>query len=229
VRRPAYRVLADDLRAQITSGQLRPGDRLPTEPQLCRECGVSRSTVREALRLLASQHLIVTTRGVSGGSFVAHPSAAQLSDTLTTGLQLMQASAVVDAADLLEVRRMLEIGTAGHAARRRQQSDLDALRSTLFDPYTADAETMITLHPAFHSAVLAACANPLLELVSAPLHAVVNVRALVAHLGRDFWIQVDSDHRAILDAIEARDPDAAGAAAARHLDHLQETFAPESL
>jgi DNA-binding FadR family transcriptional regulator len=65
--------------------------------------------------------------------------------------------------------------------------------------------------------------------VSAPLHAVVNVRALVAHLGRDFWIQVDSDHRAILDAIEARDPDAAGAAAARHLDHLQETFAPESL
>src|SRR4029434_1012913 len=105
----ASRILPDVRRAQIPSGQLRPGDRLPTEPQLCRECGVSRSTVREALRLLASQHLIVNTRRGSGGSFVAHPSAAQLSDTLTTGLQLMQASAVVDAADLLEVRRMLEI------------------------------------------------------------------------------------------------------------------------
>ena len=74
VRAPAYRLLADDLRAQITSGRLVPGDRLPTEPQLCQRSGVSRSTVREALRLLASQHLIVTTRGVSGGSFVAHPS-----------------------------------------------------------------------------------------------------------------------------------------------------------
>jgi DNA-binding GntR family transcriptional regulator len=87
---------------------------------------------------------------------------------------------------------------------------------------------MVTLHPAFHGAVLAACENPLLELVSAPLHAVVNIRALVAHLGRDFWIRVDADHRAILDAIEARDAQAAEGAAARHLDHLRETFAPES-
>src|SRR5205814_4948840 len=45
---PAYQVLADGLRAQITSGKLRPGDRLPTEPQLCAQSGLSRSTVREA-------------------------------------------------------------------------------------------------------------------------------------------------------------------------------------
>jgi DNA-binding FadR family transcriptional regulator len=71
VRTPAYQLLADDLRTRITSGRLRPGQRLPTEPELCAEAGVSRSTVREALRLLSSQHLIVTTRGVTGGSFVA--------------------------------------------------------------------------------------------------------------------------------------------------------------
>ena len=75
VRAPAYQTLADDLRAQIVAGRLRPGERLPTEPQLCARFGLSRSTVREALRLLASQHLIVTTRGVTGGSFVAQPSA----------------------------------------------------------------------------------------------------------------------------------------------------------
>src|SRR5438876_352461 len=66
----SYQALADGLRAQITSGKLRPGDRLPTEPQLCAQSGLSRSTVREALRLLTSQNLIVTTRGVTGGSFV---------------------------------------------------------------------------------------------------------------------------------------------------------------
>src|SRR5213083_2811642 len=118
-RAPAYQLLADDLREQITSGQLRPGERLPTEPELCVRSGVSRSTVREALRLLASQHLIVTTRGVTGGSFVAHPDAAQLSEALSTGLTLLSNSAEVGLADLLELRRALEIPAAGLAAVRR--------------------------------------------------------------------------------------------------------------
>jgi DNA-binding GntR family transcriptional regulator len=65
-----------------------------------------------------------------------------------------------------------------------------------------------------------------MELISAPLHAVVNIRELVAGLGRDFWIRVDADHREILDAVAARDTAAAEAAASKHLDHLLETFAP---
>jgi GntR family transcriptional regulator, transcriptional repressor for pyruvate dehydrogenase complex len=221
VRTPAYRVLADDLRSQITSGQLRPGDRLPTEPQLCRDCGVSRSTVREALRLLASQHLIVTTRGVAGGSFVAHPSPEQISDTFATGVRLLQVNAVVDASHLLEARGIFEIAAAALAAHRRRPEHLEALRGTLFDPRTADLDTMATLHPAFHMALIACCGNPALDLVTRPLHMVVNLRELVADLGRDFWIQVDEDHRAILDAVTASDPDAAQDAARRHLEHLQ--------
>src|SRR5438094_8326155 len=104
-RSPAYQQLADELREQITSGRLRPGERLPPEPELCVRTGVSRSTVREALRLLASQHLIVTTRGVTGGSFVAHPDAGQLADGLATGISLLTATAGVGLADLLELRR----------------------------------------------------------------------------------------------------------------------------
>lgn len=222
MRAPAYRVLADDLRSQITSGQLRPGDRLPTEPQLCRDCGVSRSTVREALRLLASQHLIVTTRGVAGGSFVAHPSPEQISDTFATGVRLLQVSSVVEGSHLLEVRSIFEVAAAGYAARRRRPEHLEVLRSTLFDPHTADLDTMANLHAAFHTALIASCGNPVLELVTRPLHLVVNLRELGADFGRDFWIQVDEDHRAILAAVTASDPEAAQAAARRHLEHLQE-------
>jgi DNA-binding FadR family transcriptional regulator len=229
VRAPAYRVLADDLRAQITSGRLRPGDRLPTEPQLCRDCGVSRSTVREALRLLASQHLIVTTRGVSGGSFVAHPSPEQLSATLATGVRLMQLSSTVESGHLLDVRAMVEDGTVRKASLRHKPEHLEAIRETLFDPWHDDLERMVILHPQFHRAIVTACENPVLELISAPLHGISNIRNLVAHLGRDFWIRVDADHRSILDSIEARDPDRAAAACARHLNHLRETFAPETL
>ena len=221
MRAPAYRALADDLRSQITSGQLRPGDRLPTEPQLCRDCGVSRSTVREALRLLASQHLIVTTRGVAGGSFVAHPSLEQLSETLATGVSLLHGNAVVDAMQLLEVRSVFEVAAAGFAALRRRPEDLDALAGTLFDPHTAELETMCAKHPAFHTALVAACRNPVLELVTAPLFRVGNIREVLSGFSTEFWIQIDADHRAIFQAVRAGDAVGARVAASSHLDHIR--------
>lgn len=183
--------------------------------------------MREALRLLASQHLIVTTRGVAGGSFVAHPSPEQISDTFATGVRLLQVSSVVDGSHLLEARSIFEVAAAGYAARRRGPAHLEELGSTLFDPYTADLDTMVKQHAAFHTALISACGNPVLELVTRPLHLVVNLRELVADFGRDFWIQVDQDHRAILQAVTASDPDAAEAAARQHLDNLQEVRPPE--
>lgn len=67
---PAYAVLAGHLRSRILSGELQPGERLPGEAELTAEFGVGRSTIREALRSLASQNLIETTRGVTGGASV---------------------------------------------------------------------------------------------------------------------------------------------------------------
>ena len=173
VRPPAYQQLADDLRAEITSGRLQPGERLPPEPELCVKIGVSRSTVREALRLLASQHLIVTTRGVTGGSFVAHPDAGQLADGLSTGFALLSHSAAIGLADLLELRRALEIPAAGLAALRREEGHLTELRGALFDPEIDDFDTMLTAHSAFHRAIAKATGNPLFELVGQPIGAVV--------------------------------------------------------
>jgi DNA-binding FadR family transcriptional regulator len=72
----------------------------------------------EALRLLSSQHIIVTTRGVAGGSFVAHPSPNQISDTLATGVQLLLASQVVGVEELLEARACVEVPTARYAVFR---------------------------------------------------------------------------------------------------------------
>jgi DNA-binding FadR family transcriptional regulator len=173
---------------------------------------------------LASQHLIVTTRGVAGGSFVAHPSPEQISATLATGVRLLQVNAVVDVSHLLEVRGIFEVAAAGYAARRRSPEDLDALRGALFDPLTADLETMVDLHPKFHTALVASCGNPVLELVTTPLHLVVNINELVADKDRAFWVEVDDDHRAILEAVTAGDPVAAEAAAGRHLRRLRQHY-----
>ncbi|MGE5826927.1 MAG: FadR/GntR family transcriptional regulator [Micromonosporaceae bacterium] len=219
-RRPAYQVLADELLAQITSGQLRPGDRLPTEPQLCASSGVSRSTVREALRLLASQNLIVTTRGVAGGSFVAFPSPAQVSASLGTGVHLLLANSVVGTKELLEVRGMLEIPAAALAAVHRTEEHLVTLRSTMLDAWDADLEQLLVAHNVFHVAIAEASGNSLLCLLARPLYLMANQREISEAITRELWAVVIDDHRAILHEVERGDPEAARAAAAAHIDRL---------
>jgi GntR family transcriptional regulator, transcriptional repressor for pyruvate dehydrogenase complex len=217
VRPPAYQALADGIRAEITSGRLRPGERLPTEPQLCARSGVSRSTVREALRLLASQHLIVTTRGVTGGSFVAHPSPEMLSDTLSTGLRLLLNTATVGIEDLLEMRETLEVPAAEQAAARRTEEHLAMLRAALFDPAEVSVTAMLAAHRAFHTALVAATGNPLYELLSQPLYQVSNERDLAAAAPPGVWERIDADHREILRCVAAGEGPAAAAAARAHL------------
>jgi DNA-binding FadR family transcriptional regulator len=224
VRQPAYQTLADDLRDQIVSGRLRPGDRLPAEPALCVSSGLSRSTVREALRLLSSQNLIITTRGVAGGSFVAHPSPDQVSDAMATGVGLLLSNSVVTGAHVIELRGMLEVPAAAAAALRRTDADLEALRRGRFDPNADSLSEMLDQHRAYHRALFNATGNPLISLMSRPLYAVTNERESAQPHGRDIWIQVAADHEAILAAIEARDSDGARLAAQAHIDHLSEAF-----
>jgi DNA-binding FadR family transcriptional regulator len=224
-RVPTYQLLADHLRAQIMSGALRPGDRLPTEPQLCARSGVSRSTVREALRLLASQHLVVTTRGVTGGSFVAEPTPGQLGGLLTTGLQLLLTSGTVSTQDWLEVRETFEVPAAGLAARRRTDDQLARLEATLSDPDHTDVERMLAAHLDFHITLAKATGNPLYEVITQPLYEVANERALSQRTPPGIWRRVDADHRMILRAVAARDPVAARAAARLHLEQMRNGYA----
>jgi DNA-binding FadR family transcriptional regulator len=212
--------LADELRDEITSGRLQPGERLPPEPELCVRSGVSRSTVREALRLLASQHLIVTTRGVTGGSFVAHPDAEQLSEALSTGLTLLSNSAEVGMADLLELRLALEVPAAGLAARRRTDANLIELRGAMFDPDLVELDTMLAAHAAFHAAIASATGNPLFELVTRPLYHVTYGEEIVENLPDDYWPRIDADHRELLSCVKSGDAEAAMEVGRRHLDYI---------
>jgi DNA-binding FadR family transcriptional regulator len=220
---PAYQSLADGLREEITSGRLRPGDRLPTEPQLCAQSGLSRSTVREALRLLTSQHLIITTRGVNGGSFVAEPSAAKVAETLESGLGMLMANGNLEAHHLLEVRQLLEVPGAELAAANRTEAHLAGLAGAIFDP-ADDLDRILAAIRMFHVTLCAASGNPVLQLISLPLYALVNERDLTLQAPADYLHRVDLEHRAILDAIAAGDGPGAAEAARRHLGHLRDTF-----
>jgi GntR family transcriptional repressor for pyruvate dehydrogenase complex len=115
---PAYQQVAEAIRGEILAGQLAPGARIPAEGEFAGEHGVSRSTIREALRILSSQNLVITTRGVTGGTLVAVPETSQLADTPAMFLAMLTMAQQVDIGDMLEARETLEVPAARLAAVR---------------------------------------------------------------------------------------------------------------
>jgi GntR family transcriptional repressor for pyruvate dehydrogenase complex len=222
--RPAYEALAEDLRRQILDGHLHPGDQLPVEPELSAKYGLSRSTVREALRVLSSEHLVETTRGVSGGTFVVHPNATQIGRSLEVGLGLLAASAEFTVEQLIEVRELIEVPAAEFAAARASDAQLAALETTLFDPERSDPTQIADCNQRFHTLLIEAAANPLLEVLAAPLFRVLTTRFIRDDAPAPFWDEVVSDHREILTALRARDGVRAAALTRAHLGRLRPTY-----
>ncbi|WP_040800796.1 FadR/GntR family transcriptional regulator [Nocardia higoensis] len=222
--RPAYAVLADHLRDRILSGELPQGARLPSDAELTAEFGVGRSTIREALRSLASQNLITTTRGVTGGSFVSTPSIGHISASLETGVALMAAAEAVTVDQLMEVRNLMEVPAAGIAAFRRTEEHLSQLRAAMFDPEGLQGPQTFAKNQEFHLVLLRATGNPLLELITAPVFRVLSTRFGRDDAPGDFWQCVDHDHRAILEVVTAGDSMAAIDHMRRHLDHLGDSY-----
>jgi DNA-binding FadR family transcriptional regulator len=221
---PAYQALADALRARILSGELEPGHRLPIEPELSAEYGVSRSTVREALRVLASQNLISTTRGVLGGSFVAHPQPDQIRDYLQSSLSLLAGTSEISVDALLEARDLLEVAAAGLAAFRRGPSDLEALEEKLSDRVSADPSVRFGLSMDFHATLLRTAGNPLMEVLARPVFGVLSERFDDSDLPPTFWLDMEADHRRIFEAVRDGDVDGASEATRAHLAALRPAY-----
>lgn len=221
--RRAYQQVADQLRDLVLRGALVAGDRLPSEAELCARFGVSRSTVREALRTLATEGLVTTSRGATGGTFVAVPQPAHVVGFLTGTFSLLAGAREVTVAELLEAREVLEVAAARAAARHRSLSDLARLHATVPGPGEGLQRTFEG-NRAFHEAVLNTAPNRLLGLLTEPLFATLQTRLLRDRATPRFWEQVATDHAEIARAIEAADPDRAGEAMAVHLRNLRPTY-----
>jgi GntR family transcriptional repressor for pyruvate dehydrogenase complex len=207
--RPAYQQVADQLRDRILDGSVAAGDRLPTEVELSEIFGVSRSTVREALRVLASRGLIRTTRGTTGGTFVARVEFDQVSDYLETSLGLMSGAEDISMDNLLEARESLEVPAAGLAALRHRPEHVVQLREAVErEKVTRTRGTKFREHREFHGIVLDASGNPLIGVVTAPVFRVLRARA-GGDMPGEYWRQIDSEHIAIIERIEAGDHDGA--------------------
>src|ERR671934_449313 len=116
----ASSAIADQIRAAIVGGKLQPGQRLSPERELAEQFGVSRVTVRDALRALEAMGLIEVRVGARGGAFVTVPSGAVVGQTMSD-MMMMQA---ISPEDVVEARLAVELGTVTIACSRATDDDL---------------------------------------------------------------------------------------------------------
>ena len=213
--------LAVLLGRQIDSGALQPGDRLPTEQQLASSHGVSRTVVREAVHQLKSRQLVVSRQG--SGVYVAP---APINQPLAFDPAVL--GSVHAVVHVVEVRRVLEAEIAALAAERATRAQVAAMRRALkaIDVAAAAGQDGVAQDLAFHRVIGEATGNPQFGLLLGFLEQYLRegMRITRGNESRrlDFMQAVRLEHKAIVDAIAARDPAAARRRAREHMAHSQQ-------
>ena len=220
--RKAYEQVADQLRELIVSGKLVRGERLPNETVLAREFGVSRATVREALRVLTAQSLIRTAKGAGGGTYVTMPTVDHVSEFLNSALNLLAAAEHVTLDELLEAREALEVPAARLAAERRTVATVQELPSSIppHPPKLAPTEEFV-YNADFHTSIIAASENAFLMMAAQPLFSILQTNLARSSLGARFHRTIHQHHRAILAAIEGGEAARAEREMRGHLEVLR--------
>jgi GntR family transcriptional regulator, transcriptional repressor for pyruvate dehydrogenase complex len=215
--------IADELRGLIISGELSEGDSLGHEPDLVERFGVSRPSLREALRILETEGLITVVRGVHGGVVVHAPDERMTARTAALVLQTRN----VELADVFEARSLLEpIAARTIATGRGRRAAVKELRSLVREEEAAieDPERFGVANAAFHQRLVSLAGNQTLSIVAEMLSEIV-ARAVTAVSRTDNTVGsltvrrrgMRSQER-LLDLIEAGN----GAAAEEHWrSHMQ--------
>ena len=216
------------LTQQIIAGEWAPGARLPTETQLQEQWQVSRSVVREAMKMLASQGLVRVEQG--RGTFVAQDDTAPMQRQIEWALRRAAPESGEGSADeqawppdvwdnLLDVRRVLELAAAERAAGRATESDVEAMQAAIaaMRARPDDSATHWQSDLAFHRALAAATQNPLWGVLLASFNDLLARYFDFSYFGPENALFTADEHQAILRAVEDGDSVAAVAAMKLHL------------
>lgn len=204
----------------IRAERLRPGDKLPAERELAATMHVSRPVLREALRALAIMKVVEIRQGA--GTYVTALEPQQL----ISHLDFVVSKDPVALAQVLETRRVVEVGNARLAATRVTPEQLTRLEAIVTElrAAVADADRFSTLDIAFHDAVCDAAGNFLLAQFMQIINTLGKVSRERTGSARPFRERVLHDHEPIVTALRAHDAEAAAAAMHGHLDHVEEAL-----
>jgi GntR family transcriptional regulator, transcriptional repressor for pyruvate dehydrogenase complex len=209
-----YEVIAAEIEDLIVAGQLNPGDTLPPERELGERFGVSRTAVREAIKVLCEKGLLTVQPG--RGTLVNHPSTSIVTDSLMLLLRLGKASI----AQLTEVRLALEPEMAARAAERASEEQIAALADLVAAERASasSAAEAVPLDVAFHHAICDAAQNVVARAMLMSIQEMLHQSMVATYDAKGDNRDAVAAHGHLVRAIRERDP-----AAARSImhDHLE--------
>lgn len=225
-----YQTIVDQIEGAIARGEIRPGERLPSERELVEQFGASRPTVREALRVLQADGLVRSRPGDPNGPEVLPFSSAGLAKHMTRLAKLEEMSI----AELVAFRMILDASASMLAARLRTDAELEAMEQTIVVMEQAIGlgyDEFSEADVAFHDAVADASRNSMIQVCNGV------VRGVVLSLISDKVTRADNSkalmresllhHREVLDEIRAGDGAAAARISRRNLYDYYAGYVPE--
>lgn len=217
VRAPVAQRTVEQIKAMISGGEVGPQQRLPTERELSARLGVSRGSVREAIRTLTTLGVLEVRHGA--GVYVTALRPADLLEAFGVLAEVCPDSTLVE---VLQVRRMIEPAATAIAAARATDADLEHIGALLerleaADHHAAPGDSG-AFDLGFHRQIVTCAGNATLSAVHAGLSSpTLNERLWSGHDDEGLTRDLHADHRSILEALVNRDPEVARAAAAAHV------------
>lgn len=212
--------IVDQVRTLIRTGELPIGSRLPSERELCERLGVSRLSLREALRMLEANGLIQIRVGARGGAFVTVPTTGQVGEGITDLLSMSGLSA----GEVTEARAVFELGVIPLVCERATDEDIADLMALCDEAATAREQGTysVAMSFGFHLRVATASHNPAVAMLLQSFREAILMSLQEAH--HEGQQGVD-EHRALVDAIRERDAARAHQVMADHLERTAKRVA----
>jgi DNA-binding FadR family transcriptional regulator len=224
VRRKLSDEVFDRLERMITSGELKPGDEMPSERVLMERFGVGRPAIREAMQSLANKGLVNISHGERAKVLKLTAQSIFRQVDLTAKIMLSQSADSLE--HLKSARIFFERGMAREAAARAQQADIDDLRAIIERQRRSlgNAEEFISADMQFHTRIAQVSGNPIFAAVSEAMLAWLKQyhTEMLIWTGKEKFTLVE--HEEILDRLAANDADGAEAAVLKHLERSRSLY-----
>ena len=224
--RGASEQVAVQIQHYMQRENLGPGDFLGREEDLAGEFGVSRPTLREALKLLASGNLIRATKGPGGGIFVAHTAEQGMSRSLSDAIAMMLETEAVTLHELLDARVLLEVPLAGLAAYQPKEDTIKRLRAAVQATAEApdDLKVIADMDAEIHQTIASAAGNRMVQALTNWIFEVLQPSLIEVLEPAVVHSAIVEQHEALVAAVEKGDPARAERAMKDHLLYLRDVL-----